>query len=191
MPETRRSAGVLFYDTHTQRVLAYRRDNTPTIPLPGYLDILGGHTEAGETPAQTAVREIAEELEDLRSSCPFVLTGHRLFTIYTDARGVTDYVFCKAVDFDLADVCLTGGQELVWLTEDEARCNPLTFGYNQILAAFFQPLRTGTVEAWRTRCRGALSRRWRAEAQADADRGVREVLAAAERVRVCVEEPLV
>jgi len=84
MPETRRSTGVLFYDTHTQRVLAYRRDNTPTIPFPGYLDILGGHTEAGETPAQTAVREIADELEDLRSSRPFVLTGHRLFTIYTD-----------------------------------------------------------------------------------------------------------
>ena len=58
---------------------------------------------------------------------------------------MTDYVFCKAVDFHRADVRLTGGQELVWLTEDEARCTPLAFGYNQILAAFFQPLRTGTV----------------------------------------------
>ena len=145
MPETRRSAGVLFYDTHTQRVLAYRRDNTPTIPLPGYLDILGGHTEAEETPAQTAVREIAEELEDLRSGSPFVLTGHRLFTVYTDARGVTDSVFCKEADFDLADVRLTEGQELVWVTEAEARCTPLAFGYNAILAEFFDALRAGMV----------------------------------------------
>jgi len=145
MPESPRGAGVLFYDRHTQRVLLYRRDNTPTIPFPGYLDILGGHTEAGETPEETVVREIAEELEDRRSGRPIVLTGHRLFTISTDARGVTDSVFCKEADFDLADVRLTEGQELVWVTEAEARCTPLAFGYNAILTEFFPALRAGTV----------------------------------------------
>ena len=145
MPETRRSAGVLFYDRQRQRVLLYRRDNTPTIPFPGYLDILGGHTEAGETPEDTVVREIAEELEDRRSGRPFVLTGHRLFTISTDARGVTDSVFCKEADFDLADVRLKEGQALVWVTEAEVRCTPLAFGYNTILADFFSALRAGMV----------------------------------------------
>ena len=65
-----RGAGVLFYDRHTQRVLLVRRDNTPSIPFPDHLDILGGHTEAGETPEDTVVREIAEELDDLRSGRP-------------------------------------------------------------------------------------------------------------------------
>jgi 8-oxo-dGTP diphosphatase len=140
-----RGAGVLFYDRHTQRVLLVRRDNTPSIPFPDHLDILGGHTEAGETPEDTVVREIAEELDDLRNGRPFVLTGHRLFTVYTDARGVTDSVFCKEADFDRADVRLKEGQELVWVTEDEARRTPLAFGYNDILAEFFPALRAGTV----------------------------------------------
>ena len=145
MPETFRGAGVLFYDKHKRRILVYRRDNKPTILFPGQIDILGGHTEEGETPEQTAVREIAEELEDRRTGEPFVLTGHRLFTIYTDARGVTDHIFCKEADFDLADVSLKEGHELVWLTEDEARCTPFAFGYNPILAEFFHALRTGTL----------------------------------------------
>jgi 8-oxo-dGTP diphosphatase len=145
MPENPRGAGVVFYDRGTQRVLLYRRDNTPTIPFPGYLDILGGHTEAGETPEDTVVREIAEELEDVRSGGPYVLTGYRLFTVFTDARGVTDTVFCKEADFDLGDVRLKEGQELVWVTEDEARSTRLAFGYNAILADFFPALRAGTV----------------------------------------------
>ncbi len=145
MPDSRRGAGVLFYDRRTQRVLLYRRDRKPTIPFPDQLDILGGHTEAGETPEQTAVREIAEELEDLRRGAPYVLTGQRLFAVITDARGVTDHVFCKEVDFALAEVRLKEGQELVWVTEEEARRTPLAFGYNAILAEFFQALQTGRV----------------------------------------------
>ncbi len=140
-----RGAGVVFYDRAKRRVLVYRRDNTPTIPFPDQLDILGGHVEAGETPEQAVVREIAEELEDRRCGGPFVLAGHRLFTVYTDAPGVADYIYCKAADFDLADVRLKEGQELVWLTEDEVGCTPLAFGYHQVLAAFFQALRAGTV----------------------------------------------
>jgi 8-oxo-dGTP diphosphatase len=143
--ETCRGAGVLFYDKDERRVLVYRRDNTPAIPFPDQIDILGGHVEAGETPEQAVVGEIAEELEDLRSGRPFVMAGHRLFTVYTDAQGVSDYIFCKAWDFDLADVRLKEGQELVWLTEEEAGCTPLAFGYNQVLAEFFHALRAGTV----------------------------------------------
>lgn len=143
--ESPRGAGVLFYDRGTQRVLLVRRDNIPTIPFPGYLDILGGHTEPGETPEDTVVREIAEELEDLRCGGPFLLTGHRLFMVFTDARGVTDSVFCKEADFTVADVRLKEGQELVWVTEADVRATPLAFGYNAILNEFFSALRAGTV----------------------------------------------
>ena len=37
---------------------------------------------------------------------------------------MTDSVFCKEADFDLADVRLKEGQELVWVTEDEADAPP-------------------------------------------------------------------
>ena len=145
IPDTRRGAGVLFYDRRKQRVLLYRRDNKPTIPFPDRLDILGGHTEPGETPEETAVREMAEELDDLRTGLPFLLTGHRFFMTFTDARGITDAIFYKAADFELADLRLKEGQELVWLTEDEAKRTPLAFGYNPIVAAFFQALRAGML----------------------------------------------
>jgi len=42
-------------------------------------------------------------------------------------------------------VRLNEGQELVWVTEAEARCTPLAFGYNTILADFFSALRAGMV----------------------------------------------
>ena len=145
MPDTRRGAGVLFYDQQQQRVLLYRRDNTPTIPFPDYLDILGGHTEPGETPEETAVREMAEELDDLRTGNPYVLTGHRFFLTYTDARGITDTVFYKEADFTVTEVNLKEGQALVWVTEAEVRNTPLAFGYNPILMAFFAALRVGTI----------------------------------------------
>jgi 8-oxo-dGTP diphosphatase len=145
MPDTRRGAGVLFYDRHRRRVLVYRRDDKPTIPFPDQLDILGGHTEEGETPTQTAVREIAEELDDLRTGGPFVLSDYRLFTTFTDARGVTDEIYCQEADFDLADVRLKEGQALVWVTEEEARGTSFAFGYNQILVDFFQALRAGAI----------------------------------------------
>ncbi len=145
MPGTGRGAGVIFYDRPHQRVLVYRRDDKPSIPFPGQLDLLGGHTEEGETPEQTVVREIGEELEDRRTGKPFVLAGHRLFTVYTDVRGVTDYVFCAEADFELTDVSLKEGQGLVWVTEDDVKRTYFAFGYNVILTTFFQALRDGTV----------------------------------------------
>jgi 8-oxo-dGTP diphosphatase len=145
MPDWVRGAGVFFYDQAKRRVLFYRRDNTPTIPFPDQIDILGGHIEAGETADQAVVREIAEELDDLRRGEPYALTGHRLFTVYTDPQGAVDYLFCKAADFELADVRLKEGQALLWLTEEEAGRTSFAFGYNRLVAEFFGALRDGRV----------------------------------------------
>ncbi len=60
--------------------------------------------------------------------------------------GVTDYAFCAEADFDLLDVSLREGQELVWVTEDDVNHTAFAFGYTAILAAFFQALRDGA--AW-------------------------------------------
>jgi len=145
MPDRIRGAGVFFYDKAGRRVLFYRRDNKPSIPFPDQVDILGGHIEAGETAEQAVVREMAEELDDLRSGGPYTLAGHRLFTVYTDPQGEVDYLFSKAVDFELADVRLKEGQVLIWLTEAEAGRTPFAFGYNRLVAEFFGALREGRV----------------------------------------------
>lgn len=145
MSDRIRGARVFFYERATQRVLFYRRDNAPGIPFPNHVDILGGHIEDGETAEEAVVREMAEELEDLRSGRPYVLTGHRLFTTSTDPQGVVDYLFSKAVDFELADLCLKEGQMLLWLTEAEAARTPFAFGYVGVVAEFFHALRDGRV----------------------------------------------
>ena len=145
MPDMRRGAGVLFYDRQQPRVLLYRRDNKPSLPFPDHLDILGGHTEPGESPEQTAVREIAEELDDLRTGRPFVLLGHKLFATYADAQGITHAIYGAEADFDLSELRLKEGQALVWVTEEEVRRTPLAFGFNAVVAAFFHALRVGAI----------------------------------------------
>jgi 8-oxo-dGTP diphosphatase len=145
MPEHRHGAGVLFYDARERRVLLYRRDSTPAIPFPDHIDILGGCIEPGETPEQTVVREIAEELDDLRRGAPFVLAGQRLFMVYTDERGDEHHVFSQAADFDLADLRLKEGQSLLWLTEEDIGATRFAFGFERVVREFFRALREGSV----------------------------------------------
>ncbi len=145
MRKSRRGCGVLFYDKARRRVLFFRRDSKPTIPFPDYIDILGGHVEDGETSEHGVAREIAEELEDLRSGCPFTLAGHRVFKVYTDEWGVEQHVFSKEADFDLSDVHLKEGQALIWLTEEEAGRTLFAFDFSGVVAEFFGALGQGRV----------------------------------------------
>ena len=42
-------------------LLTYRRDRRPGIPFPGLIDLPGGGREGNESPAECALRELAEE----------------------------------------------------------------------------------------------------------------------------------
>lgn len=48
--------------THKNKILLFHRDNKPNIKDPDCWDVIGGHSDEGETPDQTLVREIKEEL---------------------------------------------------------------------------------------------------------------------------------
>lgn len=46
---------------HAGGLLTYRRDRRPDIPFPGLIDLPGGGREGDESPADCALRELAEE----------------------------------------------------------------------------------------------------------------------------------
>jgi len=54
-------ATCLLFD-RDNKLLIYLRDNKPTIPFPNHWDLFGGIIEEGETPEETLVREIEEEI---------------------------------------------------------------------------------------------------------------------------------
>ena len=54
-------AMVLLFDRFN-RLLLYQRDDKPEITFPNHWDFFGGHLEEGETPQETLVREVKEEI---------------------------------------------------------------------------------------------------------------------------------
>ena len=134
---SKRGCGILFFRKAAKAVLLFRRDDKPTIPFPNHLDILGGSVEDGETPEQAIVREIAEELYDLRMGAPYSLGNFKLFKAYRDDRGTQQHIFYREADFDIEDVRLNEGQELVWFRESELRSTPLAFGFETVVQGFF------------------------------------------------------
>src|SRR5690348_1867021 len=87
-------------------VLLFLRDNINTIPYPNCWDIPGGRVEPGESPEQTIVREMHEELE-------LTLDSPVLFRRYEFADRY-EYTFWQLADFDIAKMRLHEGQYLRW-----------------------------------------------------------------------------
>lgn len=133
----RQGCGVLFFDAEYRRVLLFLRDNKPNIRYPNHIDILGGIVEKGETPEEAVVREMAEELTDLRTGNPYLLEKFDVFKVYIDRWNVEQHVFWKIADFGINDVHLNEGQNLLWLTEGEVQTTVLAFGFEAVVREFF------------------------------------------------------
>ena len=116
---TKRGCGIIFYNLQRDAVLVFRRDNKDWIPFPNMLDLLGGNVEEDETPEEAAVREMAEELIDLRTNQAYVLEQHSLLFRYIDARNCEQSIFVCNVDINLSDLQLLEGKELVWVSRQE------------------------------------------------------------------------
>lgn len=111
--------GILFFKRSTGAVLVSRRDDKPSIPFPDCLDILGGTLEAGETPEAAIVREIKEELTDLRTGEPFKLGDFQHWKSYRAMRKrgeTTQTIFWAEADFELGELRFHEGRELLWIT---------------------------------------------------------------------------
>ena len=86
--------------------LLYLRDNKSDIPFPNHWDLIGGHVEEGETPEQTLVREVKEELDiDLKDYSFYkkyeCLTG--------DAYENIKYIYSGIINLPIEEVTLLEG----------------------------------------------------------------------------------
>jgi 8-oxo-dGTP diphosphatase len=125
----RKGSSIIFVNDKRQ-VLLFLRDNKPDIPYPDTWDVPGGHVENGETPEQCIVREMREEMG-------IELKGFQLFSaIEFDDR--IEYTFWKSENLGIDRIRLTEGQCLRWFTQDEVFKTVLAYGFNRIMADFFQ-----------------------------------------------------
>jgi 8-oxo-dGTP diphosphatase len=113
-------------------VLLSLRDDKPEIPYPGRWDLLGGHIETGETPAQCIAREIQEEIGRR-------LAGPALFQRY-DLPDRVEWMFWERAEVDVAATVLTEGQRLEWFSAERIASMPddaFAFGFRRLLLEFF------------------------------------------------------
>lgn len=86
------------------------RDDNPEIRYPNHWGLFGGWTEAGESPQQTAIREIKEELS-------YSLDASRLvyLKVYADGE-VKSHILRYSVTDELQDATLAEGQAFRFMT---------------------------------------------------------------------------
>ncbi|MER7450336.1 NUDIX domain-containing protein [Nocardia beijingensis] len=119
-------------------VLMYLRDDKPDILYPNQWSLLGGMIEPGETPKETIVREIEEEIGIQLDPAAV----HYLCT--RDLDFGIEHTFTTDVDFEIEDVTLTEGQGLRWFSEADVATTELAYADNAILETFFGSLETSS-----------------------------------------------
>jgi 8-oxo-dGTP pyrophosphatase MutT (NUDIX family) len=136
------SAGVILVDPRG-RVLMQLRDNDPKIMFPGYWGLTGGAALAGETPEQTARREVAEETG-------LTLDRFDAFRAYYSsdpkpgkkppAPGRADYelyMFHAPCGTPVEELVCGEGRELRFFSPDELPALDIAYNHREVLSDFF------------------------------------------------------
>lgn len=149
MPEPRYvprkiSAGVILIDREG-RVLMQLRDDTPEIMFPGHWGLTGGAGHPGETPEETARREVTEEtgltlvkidpFKAYYSSETKAATGARKSTKTTADYEL--YLFHAPCDTPAEDLICGEGRELRFFGPDETAPLDIAYNHREVLADFF------------------------------------------------------
>lgn len=130
-----RGVGLIVHECSSDRFLFFQRDDIPTIPFPGMIDLIGGHLDEGEEPEQALVREVSEELEDLDTGHPFIPTGYVRFKQYVDERGTQQTIFGLELEKE-PRLKLNEGQRLVWLDRAEIKETDFAFGFKDVVSEY-------------------------------------------------------
>ena len=92
-------------------VVAYMRDDKPTIPFPGCWDLPGGGREGDETPRECVVREVQEELSILID--PGSIIWERTHSSITRPE-LVNYFFVAPIEIALLKTIVFGDEGQFW-----------------------------------------------------------------------------
>ncbi len=106
------------------------RGSDPGIYAGGMWGIFGGHMEQGETPEETAIREIEEEL-GLVLTAPLEMVAHRI----DDGR--ERFIYAAALTVGLDAIVLREGAGMALLHHDVLDSYPVVPVHREVLRDFF------------------------------------------------------
>lgn len=121
------------------RILAYLRDNKPTIPFPHHWDLFGGHVDPGETVEEALVRELKEELG-------MELTEYEFLGTFPCPEGDSvpnvKYVFKASITAELNELTLYEGEKLAYFTPEEILDQKFSSSLGAVLKSYLEGIDT-------------------------------------------------
>ncbi len=124
------------------RLIVLRRDHTPGIPWPGYLDFPGGAREGTESPEACVLRETHEEL-GLRFKADDLIFAH-----LRDRGADTGWFFALHGPEDLPQKVVFGDEGAGWHVmppKDFVAASDAVPHFREILAGYLARIRRGRV----------------------------------------------
>jgi 8-oxo-dGTP diphosphatase len=106
----------IIFENEKGELLLYLRDGKPGIPFPHHWDLIGGHIEDNETPAEALIREVKEEINiDLKE--------YRFFREYLclegDAYPNIKYIYTGKINLPIEEITLNEGERLQYFKRNE------------------------------------------------------------------------
>ncbi len=132
-----RGAGVIFHIKSTDQFMFFLRDDKPSISCPNMVDIIGGHMEDGETPEQTALREVSEEQVNNATGLAFEPGEIMHFKTFVDDRPGEHNIFGCQLE-SVPDIHTEEGQGLVFLTREQALATTFAYGYADVVREYLE-----------------------------------------------------
>jgi 8-oxo-dGTP pyrophosphatase MutT (NUDIX family) len=134
------SAGVILVDP-TGRVLMQLRDDDPKIMFPGHWGLTGGAAHAGETPEQTARREVEEEtgiaLERFEPFRAYYFNEQGTAKKTSSRAEYEVYVYHAACSSPVEEMTCGEGRGLRFFGRDEVQELDIAYNHRQVLDDFF------------------------------------------------------
>jgi 8-oxo-dGTP pyrophosphatase MutT (NUDIX family) len=133
------SAGVILVDREG-RVLMQLRDDDPAIMFPGHWGLTGGAAQQGETPEQTARREVEEETGIALERCEPFRAYYFTETSGRGSRAKADYelyLFHAPCVLPVEDMVCGEGRELRFFAPQDIDDLDIAYNHREVLADFF------------------------------------------------------